>query len=239
MHPPFGALPAPAAAHDEVTPATLDNGLQVVIVRDPLAPVVTEITTYKAGSDQAPAAYPETAHAVEHMVAGRSLKNLSENQPANIWTLLGANADAQTRETATNYYFTIPSELLDVALHVEAERMSGALFLAERVDRRAPGDRQRTSRLFLEHDPPRVYTKALNALYPGRFDDSKHLPGLAKTTPDMLRAFYMKVVHAEQRAAGDLGRRRSRRDAGAGASHLRRHSQADGRREEPRRPLGR
>ncbi|HEY9512344.1 MAG TPA: hypothetical protein VIQ48_07210, partial [Rhodanobacter sp.] len=45
----------------EVTRATLDNGLRVVIVRDTLAPVVTTEMNYLAGSDEVPAAFPGTA----------------------------------------------------------------------------------------------------------------------------------------------------------------------------------
>ena len=44
-----------APASDDVTRATLDNGLRVVIVRDRLAPMVTTQITYLAGGYQTPA----------------------------------------------------------------------------------------------------------------------------------------------------------------------------------------
>src|ERR1700680_1339855 len=50
-----------------VTRATLDNGLRVVIIRDPLAPVVTVEENYLAGGDETPAGFPGMAHAQEHM----------------------------------------------------------------------------------------------------------------------------------------------------------------------------
>jgi zinc protease len=52
----LAATGAMAAAHDaNVTRATLDNGMRVVIVRDTLAPVVTTEMNYLAGSDERPA----------------------------------------------------------------------------------------------------------------------------------------------------------------------------------------
>ena len=51
-----------------VTRATLANGLQVVIVRNPIAPVVTTVVNYKVGSNEAPHGFPGMAHAQEHMM---------------------------------------------------------------------------------------------------------------------------------------------------------------------------
>ena len=40
--------------------ATLTNGLQVIIVRNTLAPVVTTMVNYRVGSDECPAGFPGT-----------------------------------------------------------------------------------------------------------------------------------------------------------------------------------
>ena len=57
-----------AAAERDVTRATLDNGLQVVIVRNTLAPVAATSVNYLAGSDETPPGFPGTAHALHHFL---------------------------------------------------------------------------------------------------------------------------------------------------------------------------
>ena len=44
---------------------------------------------------------------------------------------MGGNFNANTRESMTQYLFTVPAEDLDVALHIEAIRMSGVLDCGE------------------------------------------------------------------------------------------------------------
>ncbi len=118
---------APARAEEQnVLRATLSNGLRVIIVRNTLAPVVATSVNYLVGSDQAAAGFPGMAHAQEHMMF-RGNPGLSTEQLANISAVMGGNFNANTRESLTQYLFTVPAEDLDVALHIEATRMQGVL----------------------------------------------------------------------------------------------------------------
>jgi zinc protease len=118
-----------AASHQlgtQVARETLANGLRVVVVRDPLAPVVATSVNYLVGGDETPKGFPGTAHAQEHMMF-RGSPDLTADQLADIGSVMGGNFNANTRESVTQYLFTVPAEDLDVALHVEAVRMRGVL----------------------------------------------------------------------------------------------------------------
>ena len=111
---------------DDVVKKTLANGLQIVVVPDHLAPVATTMLTYKVGSRETDADFPGTAHALEHMMF-RGTKDLSAAQIAAIGAALGGQVNAFTTNDATSYYFTMPSQFVDVALRLHAERMKGVL----------------------------------------------------------------------------------------------------------------
>ncbi len=114
------------AANTEVLRATLKNGLRVVIVRNPLAPVVTTEINYLVGSNEAPEGFPGMAHAQEHMMF-RGSPGLSADQLSNIEAAMGGDFDADTQQNVTQYYFTIPAQDLDIALHIESIRMGAVL----------------------------------------------------------------------------------------------------------------
>src|SRR5579871_6973502 len=113
--------------------ATLDNGLKVVIVRNPLAPVAATAVNYLVGSDETPPGFPGTAHAQEHMMF-RGSPGLTADQLADIGSVIGGNFNANTREDLTQYLYTVPAEDLDVALHIEATRMKAVLDSKEEWD---------------------------------------------------------------------------------------------------------
>ncbi len=118
------------AEHQEVMRATLANGLRTVIVKNTLAPVVTTQMNYLVGSNEAPEGFPGTAHALEHMMF-RGNPGLSAEQLSNIAALMGGQFNADTQQTVTQYFFTVPGDDLDTVLHVEAERMKGVLATQE------------------------------------------------------------------------------------------------------------
>src|SRR5437762_2548210 len=105
-----------------VTQATLSNGLRVMIVRDPLAPVVTIEQNYLVGANETPPGFPGMAHAQEHM-AFRGCAGVTADQIAAIFAQLGGFDNADTQQTITQYFTTIPAADLGVALRVDAACM--------------------------------------------------------------------------------------------------------------------
>jgi zinc protease len=120
---PAGAR-QPGAASVDVTRATLNNGMQVVVLRDPLAPVVSTWLNYKAGADDEP--ITGLAHAQEHMLF-RGSESLSASQFADTTAITGGVFNADTQNEVTQYFFEMPAQYLDIALHLEASRARDVL----------------------------------------------------------------------------------------------------------------
>ena len=107
-----------------VTRATLSNGLRVVLIRNPLAPVVTVEMNVLAGGDETPPGFPGMAHAQEHM-AFRGCEGMSADQTAAIYALLGGENNADTQQNITQFFATVPASDLDVALRAQAACLRG------------------------------------------------------------------------------------------------------------------
>jgi len=174
-----------------VTRATLANGLRVVIVRDTLAPVVTTVMNYAVGSNEAPAGFPGMAHAQEHMMF-RGSPGLSADQLADIAAAMGGDFNADTQQTVTQYFFTVPAEDLDVALHLESVRMRGPLDTDDLWKEERPAIEQEVAS-DLSNPQYVFYTQLLEAMFQGTpyaHDALGSRPSFDQTTGQMLHQFY-------------------------------------------------
>jgi zinc protease len=171
--------------------ATLDNGLRVVIVRNALAPVVTTEVNYLVGSNEAPKGFPGTAHAQEHMMF-RGSPGLSAGQLADITAAMGGMFDADTRQTVTQYFFTVPADDLDMALHIQSLRMRGVLDSENLWDHERKAIEQEVAQ-DLSSPQYVLYTRLLKAAFHGTpyaHDALGTKPSFDKTTGAMLKQFY-------------------------------------------------
>jgi len=185
-------VPHTAGASDgAVLRATLANGLRVVIVRNTLAPVVATSVNYMVGSEETPAGFPGTAHAQEHMMF-RGSPGLSADQLANIGSIMGGDFNANTRESLTQYLYTVPSEDLDVALHIEALRMTGVSDAQSEWDHERGAIEQEVAQDL--SDPGYVlYSKLRGIAFkdtPYAYDALGTRPSFEKTTAVMLKQFH-------------------------------------------------
>lgn len=188
------ATPAGKAESGEgVVRATLKNGLRVVIVPDNLAPVATTVVNYLVGSNEAPVGFPGMAHAEEHMMF-RGSTDLSADQLAKISAAMGGNFDADTQQTVTQYFFTVPAEDTDVALHIESLRMRGVLNSDKLWDKERGAIEQEVSQ-DLSNPTYVFYTKLLTAMFNGtpyEHDALGTRPSFEKTTGTDLQNFRNK-----------------------------------------------
>lgn len=185
------SISGPSNSSTDVVRKTLPNGLRIILVRNPLAPVVTSVVNYLVGSNEAPPGFPGMAHAQEHMMF-RGSPDLSANQLAAISAAMGGDFDADTQQTVTQYFFTVPAEDLDVALHIEALRMKGALDTDALWDKERGAIEQEVSQ-DLSNPQYVFYTKLLSTLFKGTPYDHDALGTKAsfeKTSGAMLHEFY-------------------------------------------------
>jgi zinc protease len=180
-----------AAPGGQVVRATLKNGMRVVIVQDALAPVVTTQVNYLAGADEVPPGFPGMAHAQEHMMF-RGSPGMSADQLSGIIAALGGNFNADTQQTVTQYFFTVPAADLEVALRVEAVRMRG-VFDSDGLWERERGAIDQEVAQDLSNPEYVFYTKLLAEMFkdtPYAHDPLGTRESFGQTTGKMLRKFY-------------------------------------------------
>ena len=119
-------VPAPSAKPltVQIRSMTLDNGLRVVLSRDPTAPVVAVAVYYNIGFRIEPRDRTGFAHLFEHMMFQGS-QNLGKTQFVKLVQSNGGVLNGSTRFDFTNYFEVVPANTLETMLWAEADRMRG------------------------------------------------------------------------------------------------------------------
>jgi zinc protease len=191
---PKAAKPPELALEQYILP----NGLKVALHRDPIVPRVTVTVAYHVGSKNEKVGRTGFAHFFEHMMF-RGTKNVP-NYDIPLQEA-GASSNAFTNQDMTVYFETVPSNFLERALYLEAERLA---FLPSALDqqkfdteREVVKNERRQSN---ENRPYGLDSEAiLSTLFPKGHPYSWSVIGsmddLNKATLDDLKAFFAEFYH--------------------------------------------
>jgi len=100
----------------------LPNGLEVILHEDHSTPIVAVDTWYHVGSGDEQIGRTGFAHLFEHIMFMGS-QNVPVGAFDEMLEAAGANNNGSTTEDRTNYYETLPSNALQLALWLDADRM--------------------------------------------------------------------------------------------------------------------
>ncbi len=100
----------------------LENGLTVVMSSDRTVPTVAVVVYYNVGSRNEVRGRSGFAHLFEHMMFQGSA-NVKKGEHFRLVENRGGDMNGTTSEDRTNYYETMPSNELALALWLEADRM--------------------------------------------------------------------------------------------------------------------
>ena len=121
-----GSAAASATPDIPYTRFTLPNGLTVVVSEDHKAPIVAVSVWYHVGSGYEPEGKTGFAHLFEHLMFSGSENNKgSYFKPFELAGATGMNGT--TWLDRTNYFETVPTTALDMALWMESDRMGHLL----------------------------------------------------------------------------------------------------------------
>src|SRR5687767_4301742 len=116
------AYPAAAEPHEYI----LSNGMKVLLVEVPKAPVATVQVWYKVGSRNEVMGRAGLSHMLEHMM----FKGTERNPKGTFSRLIrkhGGNDNAFTSQDFTAYFENVAADRVELALSLEADRMQGLL----------------------------------------------------------------------------------------------------------------
>ena len=184
-------LPA-HALEVEVAAFKLANGMEVVVIPDRRAPVVTHMVWYRVGSADEVSGKSGLAHFFEHLM----FKGTGKHPPGEFDRLIdinGGEGNAFTTRDYTAYYQRIASDRLELMMELEADRMQNLVLTDANVlpelDVVREERRERT-----DNDPSALLGEQIDAAMYTAHPYGKPVIGwmaeVAKLTRDDAVAFY-------------------------------------------------
>ncbi len=123
----------PAALNAQViTSFDLDNGMQVVVIEDHRAPVVTHMAWYKVGSADEQAGKSGIAHFLEHLMF-KGTNTMAPGEFSKIIAENGGQENAFTSYDYTGYFQKVSADRLPMMMQLEADRMKNLILSEEEV----------------------------------------------------------------------------------------------------------
>ncbi|AQQ07196.1 peptidase M16 [Roseibium algicola] len=134
---PGSAFSAPATAGNlmiapNLESFTLDNGLQVVVIPDRRAPVVTHMIWYKVGSADEPEGQSGVAHFLEHLMF-KGTHDHPNGEFSKMVADRGGQENAFTSTDYTAYFQKVAKQHLPLMMKLEADRMENLVLSNEVV----------------------------------------------------------------------------------------------------------
>ena len=157
------AMPAGAAVFSPDS-FTLDNGMQVVVVSNRRAPVVTHMVWYRAGAMDEPPGRTGVAHLLEHLMF-KGTEAFPDGVFSQIVARNGGRENAFTSQDFTGYFQSVAADRLELMMELESDRMTNLILSQDDIDtERQVVLEERRSRI--ENDPgSRLGEQANAAMY--------------------------------------------------------------------------
>ena len=155
-------LPLSALAEQPVTHFTLDNGMDVVVIEDHRAPVVTHMVWYRVGSADEPRGVSGIAHFLEHLMF-KGTDEIPDGAFSKIIAANGGQDNAFTSFDYTGYFQRIAADRLELVMKMEADRMVDVVITPEHVEtERSVIIEERNSRT--DNSPDALFSEQMRAV---------------------------------------------------------------------------
>ncbi len=128
----YAWLPPPVAQAADFLARTfrLENGLQVVVIPDHRAPIVTQMVWYRIGAADEPLGKSGIAHVLEHLMF-KGTKAVPGGEFSKIVARNGGRDNAFTDQDYTAYFQNVAADRLELIMKLEADRMANLALTEE------------------------------------------------------------------------------------------------------------